>query len=107
VNNDELRDRYLAATAKIVESAQRRGDQDLSLPLRAHELSVALNAGDYWAALPVFEELTAHYVTADQPEAWLVNSLSWASSKFADHLRERPEALNDRDGSPTVESLRL
>ena len=85
----ELRTRYLFATSKIAESAKARGDFALSLPLRAHELSVALNANDFAAALPVFEELTEYYVTAEHPEPWLVNSLSWASGKFADHLRDR------------------
>jgi hypothetical protein len=103
---EELRDRYLAATAKIVDAAQRRGDARLSLPLRAHELSVALNAGDFAAALPVFEDLAAQYETMEQPEPWLVNSLTWASGRFADHFRERPQGSAEGGGYPTVENLR-
>jgi hypothetical protein len=95
MNIQELRERYLTATSRVVNSAQRRGDASLSLPLRAHELSVALNAGDYDAALPAFEELSDHYVAAEQPEQWLINSLSWASGRFAEHFRER--------SGPTIE----
>jgi hypothetical protein len=63
---------------------------------------VALNAGNYAAAMPAFEELTAYYVAAENPEPWLVNSLSWASGKFADHFRERPQPVaeyGDRSGA--------
>jgi hypothetical protein len=103
-----MRARYLSSTAKIVESAQRRGDQEMTLPLRAHELSVALNSGDYAAALPVFEELCDYYVSAEHPEPWLVNSLTWASGLFADHLRERPQVAHGVDETPVApDSLRF
>jgi hypothetical protein len=87
---DELRSRYLVATSRIANAAQRRGDMPLALSLRAHELPVAIKAGDFATALVLFEDLSEQYEAADEPEPWLVNSLSWASGQFADHLRDRP-----------------
>jgi hypothetical protein len=111
VDVDELRARYLAATSKIADSAHRRGDSRLALSLRAHELSVAINAGDFSTALVLFEDLSEQYQAADQPEPWLVNSLSWASGKFADHLRDRPntstsEFSTSTNGHEHIEAFR-